>query len=59
MIVNPIYLLYGAVFIGVLFMVEGLYLLISDAASRVSEPVVANDYKGVGAFILASLELDR
>ena len=25
----------------------------------VSEPVVANDYKGVGAFILASLELGR
>ena len=25
----------------------------------VSEPVVANDFKGVGAFILASLELDR
>ena len=25
----------------------------------ISEPVVANDYKGVGAFILASLELGR
>jgi unsaturated rhamnogalacturonyl hydrolase len=25
----------------------------------VSEPVVANDYKGLGPFILASLELER
>jgi len=25
----------------------------------ISEPVVADDYKGVGAFILASLELGR
>jgi unsaturated rhamnogalacturonyl hydrolase len=25
----------------------------------ISEPVVSNDYKGVGAFILAALELDR
>jgi unsaturated rhamnogalacturonyl hydrolase len=25
----------------------------------ISEPVVSNDYKGVGPFILASLELQR